>query len=180
MSLKFRNIGVFGLIIAIVITFVICGLWHEGSVTFLVWGLLNGLIMGWEILSAKIRKQIKSKSKPTIYNTLSWIITFHVIVMLWIVFRSSTLSDAQIMIHQIFYDMNWAYAVPFFDVRFLFIIILILGFAFYTIPVKLFPEITQRFINAPFIIKAIIFIIVAQLIIQFQSADVQPFLYGKF
>ena len=180
MSLNFRNIGKSGLIIAIVITFIICGIWHEGSLSFIIWGLLNGLILGYEILTAKIRKRIKNKTKPSVYNTLSWIITFHVIVALWIVFRAPTLNDAQLMVHQIFFNMNWAYAIPFFDVRFLFLMMLIIGFAFYAIPAKWFPEITQRFINTPFLIKAIVFIVAAQLIIQFQSADVQPFLYGKF
>ncbi|NTW32152.1 MAG: MBOAT family protein, partial [Bacteroidetes bacterium] len=180
MSLKFRNIGTRGLVIAIIITFVICGFWHGGSLTFIVWGLLNGLIMAWEILTAKSRKRIKKKIKPSVYKALSWIITFHVIVALWIVFRAPTLSDAQLMIHQIFFNMNWAYIVPFFDVRFLFIMMLVIGFAFYAIPAKWYPEITQRFVNTPLLIKAIIFIIAIQLVIQFQSADVQPFLYGQF
>jgi len=70
--------------------------------------------------------------------------------------------------------------LPFIRVRSLLVIMMFVGVILYAIPLKWFQRLSQQFINVPFWVKAIIFIVVIQLVIQFQSADVQPFLYAQF
>lgn len=180
LTLKFRNGGKVAIILILVITFLICGFWHNSNISFIIWGILNGLIMGFEIITSGFRKQIKKKMNIRVYNTLSWLITFHLIVALWVIFRAPTLHDAQMMASQVFCSMDWTYVLPFFNVRSLFVIVLFAGIALYSIPVSWFPAISKRFINIPFWAKAIIFIIVLQCVVQLQSESMQIFLYAEF
>ena len=90
------------------------------------------------------------------------------------------MQSAWLIIKQVFTQMDWAYLVPFVNVRGLLVIIIFIGVALYVIPLKGVQKLSQQFINVPFWVKAIIFIVVIQLVIQFQSADVQPFLYAQF
>ena len=180
MSINFRNWGSTGTIISLLITFIICGFWHGANLTFIVWGSLFGLAMAFEILTVKIRKDIRGKINKRLYNIISWIITFNFVAFLWIFFRAQNMQSAGLIIRQVFTQMDWAYLIPFVSVRSLLIMIMIIGIAVYAIPLKWFQKLSQQFINIPFWVKAIIFIIVIQLVIQFQSADVQPFLYAQF
>jgi D-alanyl-lipoteichoic acid acyltransferase DltB (MBOAT superfamily) len=180
MSIKFRNWGNAGIIFSLLITFIICGFWHGANLTFVVWGGLFGLAMAIEILTSKIRKNIKRKTNAKVYNIISWLITFNFTTFLWIFFRAQNMQSAWLIIKQIFTQMDWAYLIPFVTVRSLLLIILLIGIALYAIPLKWFQKLFQQFINVPFWVKAIIFIVVIQLVIQFQSADVQPFLYAQF
>jgi alginate O-acetyltransferase complex protein AlgI len=180
MSLKFRNAGTTGIITALVFTFVICGFWHGPNFTFILWGALNGLIMAFEIITSKWRRRIKKKIPTRIYTSVSWFITFNLLAFLWIVFRSSDLKSAWLLIQRIFTDTNIAYLQPFVHVRTLFVIILLAGFAMYALPTEKITMISKRFIAIPYWAKAIVFIALVQLIIQLQGADVQPFLYAGF
>jgi len=62
----------------------------------------------------------------------------------------------------------------------LLVVIMLIGVASNAIPAKWFQRFTQRFIELPYWIKIIAFLVVAQLVVQFQSADIQPFLYAQF
>lgn len=180
MSIKFRNWGSAGTIISLLITFIICGFWHGANLTFIVWGGLFGLAMSFEILTGKIRKNIRGKMNKHLYIIISWLITFNFIAFLWIFFRAQSMQAAWLITRQIFALMDWAYLLPFIKVRSLLVIIISIGIIFYTLPLKWFQKLSQQFINFPFWVKAIIFIVVIQLVIQFQNADVQPFLYAQF
>ncbi|MFA5780682.1 MAG: MBOAT family O-acyltransferase [Bacteroidales bacterium] len=180
MSLKLRNWGKAGIIFSLIVTFILCGFWHGASFTFIVWGGLHGLAMAYDILTGKLRKRIKKKIKPGIYRFISWFITFHFIVFTWVFFRTQNLSSAMFIFKQIFSNMDLSYFVPFINVRWMFVAITFIGFALYTIPSRWFPKITQRFVDLPYWAKAIVFLAIIQLAIQFQGADVQPFLYARF
>ncbi len=63
------------------ITFFASGLWHGANWTFIIWGVLHGLII---VLEKKIRLKIN--------KFFHWIITFCAVTFLWILFRSETLN----------------------------------------------------------------------------------------
>lgn len=180
LTLKFRDWDNAGIVLSIFITFVLCGFWHGANWTFIIWGALFGAVMAIEILLAKQRKKIKKKINKRVYTFISWFLTFHFVTFLWIFFRSKDMETAGQMFYQIFNQMDWAYLLPFLNVRSLLVVFIILGFALSAIPSKWYPTITERFISMPIWAKAIVFIAAVQLVIQFQSADVQPFLYAQF
>ena len=68
----------------------LAGLWHGASWTFLVWGLAHGL--GLAIHRAygdsALQKWIISVLPPRIYLLLMVILTFHFVMLFWVLFRS--------------------------------------------------------------------------------------------
>ncbi len=60
LSFVFRKYKVWGIIIALIITFLISGIWHGASLTFIVWGLMQGTFLSIEALTNK-RKSILEK-----------------------------------------------------------------------------------------------------------------------
>jgi len=94
LSIKLRSWGMTGVIVSLFVTFLLCGLWHGANYTFIVWGGLHGLALGWDIISTRQRKKIRKKMNPGLYNTISWLITFVFIIFTWIFFRSPNLHEA--------------------------------------------------------------------------------------
>lgn len=74
----------------IVVTFVICGIWHGAGWTYIVWGALHGI--------GSVVFRLFSSLKVHIPKHAAWLITLAFINFCWVFFRSSTLSDAFVFI----------------------------------------------------------------------------------
>lgn len=72
------------------IVFALSGLWHGANWTFVLWGIYNGLLVCthkvWSIST------IAKSSKLTDFT--SWLMTFTLVVIGWIIFRAETVSGA--------------------------------------------------------------------------------------
>lgn len=88
------------------IVFLVSGLWHGASWTFVIWGLLHGLYQVIGILTSKLREKIKSNNK--ILSSLKIVFTFLLVTFAWIFFRASTFNDAIYVITNSFknFDLN--------------------------------------------------------------------------
>jgi alginate O-acetyltransferase complex protein AlgI len=74
-------------IISIVTVFTLCGLWHGAGEKYLVWGLLHGIVIAVE--STWLSKTMKRWWVP-----LQHIYFLVLIMVTWVIFRSTTLIDA--------------------------------------------------------------------------------------
>ncbi len=89
----------------ILITFLVSGLWHGASYTFIVWGGLHGAAqigekaLGLDPKGRHAGKKWLLKAKP-----LRIIITFAIVTVAWVFFRMPTLGDAWEFIVRIFSD----------------------------------------------------------------------------
>ncbi len=87
-------------------TFVVSGLWHGANWTFVIWGGLHGFYMIFAIwtknISNKINNFIGLAKKPGLLKLWQTIITFLLVYFAWIFFRANSLSDAILMINNIF------------------------------------------------------------------------------
>ena len=98
LNITLRNWGKWGMIAAIIVNFVLCGLWHGDSWTFVFWGFYNGLLFIPLILSGAMFKQNKIETysfgfpKPkTLFNIL---LTFGLGIIGVIFFRSDSIRQA--------------------------------------------------------------------------------------
>lgn len=165
------------------ITMLLGGLWHGASWKFVFWGGMHGvgLVIHKAWKKYVVKEDFTSKAGNAVYNFFSWFITFHFVVVLWVFFRASDFSTATTMISQIFSDFDWAYLQPFWNVRYLFVILLLVGFAIHAIPDYIYPKMEQFYIKkVPFLVKAIAFVLLIQLCLQLKSESVQPFIYFQF
>ena len=72
-----------------ILVFLLCGLWHGASWTFIIWGFAHGLMISAERMLGKLfSKKIK------VPNSISILYTFSVITALWVLFRAKNFADA--------------------------------------------------------------------------------------
>jgi len=187
----------------LMITMLLGGLWHGANWKFVFWGMLHGIGLAIH----KALRQPLSKIKSTFASKfVSWFITFHFVIFLWVFFRATDIvkpvteqvtkngiiteqivekrTDAFVvswtMLKQVFTDFNIKFAIPFWEARHLWVILVIIGFAMHTIPLEFYDKLPKYYSKVPYVLKIVIFIVVVQLVIQLKNQDVQPFIYFQF
>jgi D-alanyl-lipoteichoic acid acyltransferase DltB (MBOAT superfamily) len=80
----------------LMLTMLLGGLWHGAAWTFVIWGGIHGGALSAERWG---RDRFRGFHMP---KWLAWLITFHVVCLAWIFFRSPDLSTAFGMIGQVF------------------------------------------------------------------------------
>lgn len=76
----------------IIVTFLVSGLWHGASLTFVVWGFLHGLFQVTEVYFRKNFTDKKHKTKlMQIFNQVR---TLALVALCWVFFRADTLENA--------------------------------------------------------------------------------------
>jgi len=89
-----------GIIYALFVTFILIGLWHGAKWGYIIFGILQGLILSCEILTRKKMKKIAEKIPSTIYGSFCILFTFSFWCFSIIFFRANNLSDAcYIVVH---------------------------------------------------------------------------------
>ena len=82
-------------IIAVMATFLVSGLWHGANWTFVLWGAFHGLCL----LGARARRGLfgrlsKERAAHRFVRGLSIVATFHIVLVGWILFRAASVGDA--------------------------------------------------------------------------------------
>ena len=87
----------------ILIVFIVSGIWHGANWTFVVWGALHGAYLVTALITQPLRDRLwdklaimsgQSTSVTRVRNALSLLITFHLVLLAWVFFRASSVSDA--------------------------------------------------------------------------------------
>ncbi|MBT4723272.1 MBOAT family protein [Candidatus Falkowbacteria bacterium] len=88
------------------IVFLVSGLWHGANWTFVFWGSLHGLYLIIGIITFKYRQKIVTKIRlnlyPTLHKVIQIFITFGLVCLSWLFFRSDSIGDAFLLIKNIF------------------------------------------------------------------------------
>lgn len=161
----------------LMVTMLIGGLWHGAAWTFVVWGAGHGIALCIHKLCKTWLDKIESRPVTRFF---SWLITFSLVAFLWIFFRASTFQAAGQVISAIFTDFEWAYLPVFLARRSTWCIMLAIIFGLHFVPPRVWDKSRAWFIATPWWAKLLIFIVLIQLVLQFASATVQPFLYSQF
>jgi len=86
--------------------FLISGLWHGANWTFVVWGALHGFYILFSLWTAPLRAKITAtlglSQFPTLTRSLQIFGTFHLVTFSWIFFRANSITDAFLMIRNMF------------------------------------------------------------------------------
>ena len=103
LQMLWREWGIIGTSVALVVTFLIVGIWHGASWGYVAFGGLQGLYLTtslfWKPYQKKLHKRLG------LQNTIllrSWqtLCTFHLICFAYIFFRATTIDDALYIIKQ--------------------------------------------------------------------------------
>ncbi len=160
------------------LTMLIGGFWHGADWKFIFWGAMHGSGLLAHKIFSKWAKDLDLNQ--AIITPLGWLLTFHFVAFLWIFFRASSFQTATISIHKIFFHIDWAYAFYFFKANSLVVYLLLVGYASHFIGNKPKHALQLAFQAMPFYIKAVILLLIVQIILQVQNENVQPFIYFQF
>ncbi len=91
----------------IIAVFLLSGLWHGASWTFVVWGGLHACYYLCEALVDKLRRLKGTRIPPGVVgHWLRVLVTFHLVVLAWVFFRARTLPDALLILGRITTDLG--------------------------------------------------------------------------
>ena len=161
----------------LMVTMLLGGLWHGAAWTFVVWGAGHGIAL---CIHKLCKPWLDTIASTRFTRCVSWLLTFGFVAFLWIFFRANTFQAAGQIISGIVTDFEWAYLPVFLQRRFTWCLMLAIIFGLHFVPREVWDKLRERFIAAPWWLKLVIFIILIQLVLQFASATVQPFLYAQF
>ena len=80
------------------IVFLISGVWHGANWTFILWGILHGLCMIFDRMFEKMENKV--------FEPVRWFLTFNVINVLWLLFRSDSISQWKHLILKVLLMQN--------------------------------------------------------------------------
>ena len=172
---------------ALILTMIIAGLWHGLRLTFLVWGLLQGMLLAIEkivIEHTKVKKMnLIGKEAIVEKKGFKWDILLIIRVFLvfvftnisWLIFRSDSLGEV------------WSYIMSFSQLRLPFKIIsplicILLGISILMqVPTnELRKKIFDIYVYIPLPIKTLIFSVFVIFIHLVSTSSVPPFIYFAF
>lgn len=107
-AMELRDRGMYGIVFALMLTFLISGFWHGASWTFVVWGLLHGTGLSLEAVFSKQRKKLAKATPAWLFNSVMLVITFSFVNFSYIFFRANNIGDAFLIIKKI---GNWIFPV---------------------------------------------------------------------
>lgn len=89
---------------ASMVTMLCAGLWHGAAWTFVVWGAIHGMLMSGQrlLLPSPRKRRFRKPPMRTAVSAFAFLITFTLVTLCWIIFRSSSLSTAAIYLKQLF------------------------------------------------------------------------------
>jgi alginate O-acetyltransferase complex protein AlgI len=105
LSFTFRKLGITGIVLALLIAFLISGIWHGAALTFIAWGLLQGVFLSIEAIMGKRRKLFEERhglATKWWYTFFCCIVTFTLFAISQVFARARNLDNAFLIFKKIF------------------------------------------------------------------------------
>jgi len=180
LSFTFRKYRMWGIVIALMITFFISGIWHGAALTFVAWGLFQGAFLSIEALSNKKRLLIEKK-----YNLMNnWGYIFFASMLVFALFafsqifgKSQSISEAGEVIRKIFTERGKLY-----------IDMTTITYGLFSLTVlflkdfcdEFFPKQIRFFENKSIVVRYLSYAIILILILNIGILDGGQFIYFQF
>jgi alginate O-acetyltransferase complex protein AlgI len=179
-SFGLRTWKKWGIVIAVMITFFISGLWHDAKWTYVIWGCLHGLAISWEALTQPARSAVSKRSPKWLYNFLSIFITFNFLSLSAVFFRADSVEKALEMFRKIFtsfsFEIAWPWVLGYTNVFILLVLALVLQY----LPLKWDNRVMMQFGKLHWSLKTVTIFTVIILIYQVMSSAPGAFLYLEY
>lgn len=108
-SLGGNRVKISRMVINILLVFVISGFWHGANWTFIVWGLLHGLLLVGEYFLHKYSN--KDGQASPIKNILRVSFIFNLVTLGWVFFRADSIQHAVLVLTEISTITNWHFSI---------------------------------------------------------------------
>ena len=167
------------------VVFVVSGFWHGANWTFIIWGLLNALFFIPLLVTNQNRKHLETAGAgrvfPTARELASMTLTFGLITLTWVFFRSLSVTDAVKFLTQIISD-PLGNRLPMYAIHNVLLVTILLLFM---LSIEWFGRngkhaFERLFLRRPRIIRWGVYSIVVFLIMMYSVNEETPFIYFQF
>lgn len=159
------------------LTMLIGGLWHGASWKFVFWGAMHGVGLAVHKL---FKPPLDKVPNNWAVKAVSWLLTMLCVAFLWVFFRADSWADAWLIVKNIFTNFHMDYAPVFVKVRAVWCVFMVVLIVSHALPSKWWNTLGNAFVRSNWVLKLVVFIIVVQLVLQFRSETVSPFIYFQF
>jgi alginate O-acetyltransferase complex protein AlgI len=183
LQMKFRRWRIYGSALAVFITFLAVGIWHGANWTFVYFGLCHSTFLTVGLLTQKSRNAFydKIKIRDTKFHKFFRIFfTFHILMFTAILFRAPSMQFALDMVHQIFTYFHGAVFLQWVPAYWKVAALVLLGYVLHFIPRKVDYRIQEWIIKMPVVFQALLLAVTIWIVIQAESAQLQPVIYFNF
>ncbi len=161
----------------LIVAMTIAGLWHGANLTYIAWGLLNGIVLVGHKLCLPLLNKIQVK---WYVKTFNWLLTISFISLTMAFFGAVNIQESILILQRSFSNLDIAYLITFCQTRPLWVGFVAGGLILHLTSGLWHEKTKQYFIDAPWIIKIVILIIAIQIIVNMSNEDIQPFMYMQF
>lgn len=81
----------------LVFSMVLFGVWHKATLLFVLWGCYHGVLLMMHRQVQRLQRRFDWEPPAQIWTAFSWVATIGCISLGWILFRATTLAEAQQM-----------------------------------------------------------------------------------
>lgn len=160
------------------LTMLLGGLWHGAAWRFIFWGAMHGGALALHKLWMELTG---SKPASTWWSKALWgFITFHFVCFCWIFFAAKDMDTGWLMLHQIGTNFYWNLIPDTLSGYLPVFIVMLIGFITHLLPTSVKEAYTSAFVKLPMAVYPVVLALVAFLLFQVMSADIQPFIYFQF
>jgi D-alanyl-lipoteichoic acid acyltransferase DltB (MBOAT superfamily) len=157
-----------------IFVFMLAGLWHGAAWSFVLWGGIFAMLF---ILEQRIYRREKwvSIAPFTSGHLLSSIVVFAVVTLMWVLFRSQSLSEALMMIQAMFFNANEYYTL---DVSLVMWVMLAL---FMLTDILMYGNRFDKYLdNLPSAARWVVYLLLIFSVIVFHDSQHSAFIYFQF
>lgn len=96
-----RSWGTIGIPCCLLATFTLLGIWHGTGANFAVYGLIQGIVIVWEMKTVRARQRFRGAAGDTLYLLLARIRTYLIFAFSLIFFKAGSLADAGLILSRL-------------------------------------------------------------------------------
>lgn len=160
----------------LMLTMLLGGLWHGAASRFIIWGGLHGLGLAAE----RWIKEVFPGQPSTWRKIIGGIITFHFVCFCWIFFRAPGMDKVGAMLSQIAFNFHPEVIGDFFTGYSAVVFWMAVGYFLHFMPSSVENQARNVVTAMPMLLKVAALFLIAILVMQVKSSEVQPFIYFQF
>jgi D-alanyl-lipoteichoic acid acyltransferase DltB (MBOAT superfamily) len=112
LAFRYKDYGKPAIVGATLFTFALSGLWHGAGWKFIIFGLIHGVGVAFDVLAKKARNRLAKRLPPWLFNGASVLGTFAIVAFAFIFFRANSTWDALALIRNSWQDLGQQLVSP--------------------------------------------------------------------
>ncbi len=180
LNFHLRNWGKAAAIFSMMVTFLLSGIWHGANFTYIIWGILHGIAISYEIATQKLRIALKNLWGNSFHTVFSILCTYLFLTFTFFFFNAPSIENSLYMFDRILNEFHLELLPKWYQEYQLVAHILVAGITIHFLPTSWKNYFENQFIVLHWTLKIMVIVLVVIFVYQFKSLGSIPFVYLQF